>query len=85
MPRPWFQFWQRRPLPRGCGQARHAAAEMSVAFPAMRKFARLTETPCDESFSISEMSAQGSITTPFPMIESLPGRTMPEGTAKACR
>ena len=30
--------------------------------------------------SISSSSAQGSITTPLPMIESLPGRTTPEGS-----
>jgi len=33
------------------------------------------------SFSISVRSACGSITTPLPMIASLPGRTTPEGSS----
>jgi hypothetical protein len=45
--------------------------------PAMRRLARETSTPCEESLSISAASAHGSITTPLPMTESLPGRTMP--------
>ena len=52
-----------------------------MAFPAIRKFSRLTVTPCEESLSISAPSAQGSITTPLPMTDNLPGRTMPDGSS----
>jgi len=55
------------------------SGKISVALPAMRKFSRLIETPCLVSFSISAINAQGSITTPLPIIDNLPGRKMPEG------
>src|SRR3546814_4478912 len=37
-----------------------------------------TSTPCSRIVAISAISAQGSTTTPLPMIESLPLRTTPE-------
>ena len=36
-------------------------------------------SPCPVSFSISSTSAHGSMTTPLPITESLPGLTIPEG------
>ena len=38
-----------------------------------------TVTPADSSFSISDISAAGSITTPLPMTDCLPGRRIPLG------
>ena len=43
------------------------------------KFSVVTSIPCFLISSISLRSAQGSITTPFPRIEILSFRTIPEG------
>ena len=56
------------------------SGRMSGAFSAISRLSGVTLTPCPRSASISFSSAQGSTTTPLPMIESLPGRTMPEGS-----
>jgi hypothetical protein len=54
---------------------------MSGAFSAMRRLSRPTATPCARSVSISAASAHGSMTTPLPISDSLPGRTMPDGSS----
>ena len=43
----------------------------------------VTVTPCFSSRSISSTSARGSITTPLPMIDSLPPRTTPDGNSES--
>jgi hypothetical protein len=48
----------------------------------MAKLSALISTPCAVSFSISALSAQGSSTTPLPMIDSVPV-TMPEGSSES--
>ena len=50
------------------------------AFSAIRRLSGPTATPWARTVSISSSSAQGSITTPLPMIDILPGRTTPDGS-----
>ncbi len=52
-----------------------------MAFSAMRRLSGVTAMPCFSSWAISSISACGSITTPLPMIDSLPPRTTPEGSS----
>ena len=54
---------------------------MSVAFSAMRRLSRLMLTPSASILAISSASAQGSITTPLPITDSLPLRTTPDGSS----
>jgi hypothetical protein len=49
----------------------------------MRRVSTEIATPMPRSVSISCISAQGSTTTPLPMIESFPGRTTPEGRSES--
>src|SRR6185312_10304345 len=53
---------------------------MSAAFSAIFRLSGETVTPFSLICSISFSSAQGSMTTPLPMIDSLSGRTTPEGS-----
>jgi len=41
--------------------------------------------PCDRTRSISSVSADGSSTTPLPITDNLPGRTMPEGNNESLK
>ena len=52
-----------------------------AAVSASIRFCGLMETPCAFKCSISSTSAQGSTTTPLPMMASLPGRTTPDGSS----
>ena len=54
-----------------------------MVFSAMRRLSGVTEMPCALSRSISSISAYGSSTTPLPMIDSLPGRTTPDGSSES--
>jgi hypothetical protein len=51
-------------------------------FSAIISVSGVISTPCARSVSISASSAQGSSTTPLPITDSLPGRTMPEGSSE---
>jgi hypothetical protein len=53
---------------------------INAALSASFKFCGLTSTPLARIASISCISAHGSTTTPLPMIDSLPGRTTPDGS-----
>ncbi len=59
------------------------SGKMSVAFSAMRRLSREMPTPSFSILAISSAKAQGSITTPLPMTESLPLRTTPEGSSES--
>ncbi len=54
---------------------------ISGVFSAIIRLSGVTVTPCPPSFSISASSAQGSSTTPLPMTDSLPPRTIPLGNS----
>src|SRR4051794_23809275 len=56
---------------------------MSAALAATLSVAGVTSTPLSRIFAISASSAHGSTTTPLPMIESLSGRTPPEGSSES--
>src|SRR5712671_1253602 len=51
-----------------------------AALSASLRFRGEMSSPFSRIVSISARSAQGSTTTPLPMIDSLPGRTTPEGS-----
>ena len=55
---------------------------ISDAFSAIIRFSGEISTPWPRSFSISITRCQGSTTTPLPMTDSLPPRTMPEGSRR---
>src|SRR6516165_10864268 len=80
MPRPVVPiFWS----PRRPSRARSSApcdGRISAALSANRKFCGEMSSPFSRIVSISATSAQGSTTTPLPMIDSLPRRTTPEGS-----
>src|SRR5579885_1896790 len=79
MPRPVVPIAS---LPRACSRSRSSApcsGRIRAAFSASRRLSGVTVMPSLPRASISASSAQGSTTTPLPMIESLPGRTTPEG------
>jgi hypothetical protein len=59
------------------------SGRIRVALSAMRRFSGLIATPCVRSRAISSTRCQGSTTTPLPITESLPGRTMPEGSSES--
>ena len=46
----------------------------------MRKLSSFTSTPLDFISLISSNNAQGSTTTPLPMIDILPFLTIPDGS-----
>jgi hypothetical protein len=52
-----------------------------LAFSASIRFSGVISTPCPRSFSISATRCQGSTTTPLPITDSLPPRTIPEGSS----
>src|ERR1044071_9212709 len=56
------------------------SGRMRGAFSATSRLSGEMATPSPCTRSTSWVNAQGSRTTPFPMIESLPGRTTPEGS-----
>ena len=69
--------------PRRSSRARSSApcdGRISAALSASFRFCGLTSTPFARIASISSSSAHGSTTTPLPMIDSLPGRTTPDGS-----
>src|SRR6516162_9176311 len=80
MPRPVVPiFWS----PRRPSRARSSApcdGRISAALSANRKFCGEMSSPFSRIVSISATSAQGSTTTPLPMIDSLPRRTTPDGS-----
>ena len=53
---------------------------MRQTFSAIVSVSGLTAMPFPAIVSISASSAQGSITTPLPITESLPPRTTPDGS-----
>src|SRR4051794_1047232 len=68
--------------PRRSSRARSSApcdGRISAALSARRKVSGEIASPLPRIVSISASSAQGSTTTPLPMIDSLPGRTTPDG------
>ena len=69
--------------PRAVSRARSKAwcnGRMRAAFSATQRLRGLISRPWARTVSISSSSAHGSTTTPFPMIDSLPGRATPEGS-----
>ena len=69
--------------PRISSRSRSSApwsGRISAAFSATTRLSGVISTPCSRTIAISFNSAQGSTTTPLPMIDSLPGRTTPEGS-----
>ncbi len=52
------------------------------ALSARIRISGVISTPCPVIFSISDSSAQGSTTTPFPMTDGLPCTT-PEGSSES--
>jgi hypothetical protein len=80
MPRPVVPIL---PLPAAASRmpsSSRCSGRISTAFSAMRKLSGVISTSCDCSLSISSASAHGSITTPLPITDCLPGRTMPDGS-----
>ncbi len=69
----------RRILPHGVKITMQCENEAGV-FSKLR-LSGVTATPCVASRPISASNASGSTTTPLPMTETLPGRTMPEGSS----
>src|SRR3954447_16210603 len=70
---------------RACSRARSSSpwsGRIGGAFSAIRSVSTEIATPWPRRVSISRRSAQGSTTTPLPMIESLP-RTTPEGSSES--
>ena len=55
------------------------SARISVTFSAIFRLLGETSMPWPASLAISSTKCCGSSTTPLPMIESFPGRTMPDG------
>src|SRR5579875_1760121 len=81
MPRPVVPM---RPSPCRSSRARSRApceGRINAALSASFKVSGVTATPLAHIASISATSAHGSTTTPLPMIDSLPGRTTPEGSS----
>ena len=79
MPRPVVPILR---SPRAASRARSIApcsGRIRMAFSAMRNVSGVTVSPCARTRAISASSASGSITTPLPMMPSLP-RTRPEGS-----
>ena len=79
MPRPVVPM---RPAPLRASRARSSApcdGRISAALSASFRFSGVTSTPFLRMASISSINAQGSTTTPLPMIDNLPGRTTPDG------
>ena len=70
----------RRGAPRGRGRARRATAGSAPRCRRASDCPALTSTPFSRIASISSINAQGSTTTPLPMIDNLPGRTTPDGS-----
>ena len=80
MPRPVVPM---RALPLAASRAWSSSGckgRIRQAFSAMQKVSGVTSTPIGRIASISSSRAQGSTTTPLPIIDSLPGRTTPEGS-----
>src|SRR5882724_4385021 len=80
MPRPVVPI---RPAPRASSRSRSSwpcSGRISGAFSATIRLSGEMATPWPRTVSISRNSAQGSTTTPLPMMPSLPGRTTPEGS-----
>src|SRR4051812_24492927 len=80
MPRPVVPI---RRAPRRSSRARSSApcdGRISAALSARRSVAGEIASPLSRIVSISASNAQGSTTTPLPMIDSLPGRTTPDGS-----
>src|SRR5712671_7868358 len=68
--------------PRRSSRVRSSApcdGRINAALSATRSVSGEIVSPFSRMISISAMRAQGSTTTPLPMIDSLPGRTTPEG------
>ncbi len=73
----------------------HRRLAMGVEFAVQRQDQRdvlgdeqqsgVTATPCAAILAISSRRWCGSSTTPLPMTESLPGRTMPEGSSASLK
>src|SRR5215218_3216824 len=80
MPRPVVPI---RRAPRRSSRARSSApcdGRISAALSARRSVSGEIASPLPRIVSISASNAQGSTTTPLPMIDSLPGRTTPDGS-----
>ena len=80
MPRPVVPILA---LPRASSRARSKVrcnGNINAAFSATLSRLGSNFTPCSSIRSISSNKAQGSTTTPLPIIDNLPGRTTPEGS-----